>query len=609
MAEPRGRPRLESPPDPSVTEKRCSECGSLKGPGLHKICSKSKRQENVEEMIEASGQLMRERIVSSQLRDIAQASGSDSRGARLQLATGCSNTHLTATIGGGREAQRMFAPKILFHNEELNELQVSLGGGCSDNHMKIITHYMRTKCGRTSVTGHREYMTQRNHLFDDIFDWQMIPQKAYMSEDTTFDDNGKKTKKKKSVIDVVKPCVFVTDMQEFATQVMVHREYDPDNVFCSVGLDDGGGFLKIMLTIKPNEVIQVEEGAKKRRSYEEVFKPTQFKDGGQNKIQILAMAPTCERHDNIATILDLMNINNINFGLCADLKMQLILIGKQSASSKHNCPYCSDVAPWVGQNRQSLTIGQLYVDYAKFQALREELGEAKALKKAQTCNNTINRPLIQGPYDQKILGQTILFPELHIFTGVISKLEKEIEKHLFESEKAGHTFMDEFFSEQGISRAVYHGTSNFVGQQAKKLLKKVPELEQKLNTTIVDPQKLQLAGKFILALKQFSLVKDACFGQTLDVQNYETYIKQFMTTYRSLPISIPLKLHVLESHAVEFLKDMGEQFGLGFFSEQSYEAMHKKQKANWGTTPLREDHPEYGPKLKALVVNSNGKNL
>ena len=51
-----------------------------------------------------------------------------------------------------------------------------------------------------------------------------------------------------------------------------------------------------------------------------------------------------------------------------------------------------------------------YEDYAKFQALREEIGEEKALKKAQTCNNTINWPLIQGPYDQKILGQTILFP-------------------------------------------------------------------------------------------------------------------------------------------------------------------------------------------------------
>ena len=119
----------------------------------------------------------------------------------------------------------------------------------------------------------------------------------------------------------------------------------------------------------------------------------------------------------------------------------------------------------------------------------------------------------------------------------------------------------------------------------------------------------ETVGRKIHPRLETILICQGCFGQYLDVQNYENYIKQFMTTYRSLPISIPLKLHVLESHAVEFLKDMGEQFGLGFFSEQSYEAMHKKQKANWGTTPLREDHPEYGPKLKALVVNSNGKNL
>ena len=62
-----------------MTEKRCSECGSLVGLGLHKVCNKSTRQENIEKMIVESGENMRERIVSAQLRDIAQASGSDSR--------------------------------------------------------------------------------------------------------------------------------------------------------------------------------------------------------------------------------------------------------------------------------------------------------------------------------------------------------------------------------------------------------------------------------------------------------------------------------------------------------------------------------------------------
>ena len=104
------------------------------------------------------------------------------------------------------------------------------------------------------------------------------------------------------------------------------------------------------------------------------------------------------------------------------------------------------------------------------------------------------------------------------------------------------------------------------------------------------------------------MVKDACFGQTLD-PNYEALISQFMTTYRSLPISIPLKLHVLETHTSEFLKDMGEEHGLGFYSEQSYEAMHSKVIRNAAKNPHHEKHPEYPKSLKGVVVNINGKNL
>ena len=64
-----------------------------------------------------------------------------------------------------------------------------------------------------------------------------------------------------------------------------------------------------------------------------------------------------------------------------------------------------------------------YEDYAKFQALREEIGEEKALKKAQTCNNTINWPLIQGPYDQKIKTP-------HFHRGDLQTREGDREKSL-----------------------------------------------------------------------------------------------------------------------------------------------------------------------------------
>ena len=44
---------------------------------------------------------------------------------------------------------------------------------------------------------------------------------------------------------------------------------------------------------------------------------------------------------------------------------------------------------------------------------------------AQKFNNVINKPLVTGPDDQLILGDTFLFPEHHVFTGIVSKLIKE----------------------------------------------------------------------------------------------------------------------------------------------------------------------------------------
>ena len=173
---------------------------------------------------------------------------------------------------------------------------------------------------------------------------------------------------------------------------MIKRDYDPDDVVCGLGIDDGGGFLKLMLMIKPKSIPD-EEPVRKRRSYEEAFcttGPARFKAGGQNKILIVSLIPTCERYDNLAPILDLMGIGTLDFGLCADLKLQLIMVGKQNASSKHSCPYCNDASPWLDDNRQSLTIGQLYADYAKFRALVEELGEEKAMKKAKDCAGTVH---------------------------------------------------------------------------------------------------------------------------------------------------------------------------------------------------------------------------
>ena len=82
-----------------------------------------------------------------------------------------------------------------------------------------------------------------------------------------------------------------------------------------------------------------------------------------------------------------------------------------------------------------------------------------------------------------------------------------------------------------------------------------------------------------------------------------------ITSYRSLKISIPLKVHLLESHAVEFLEMMGEEHGLGFYSEQAMESMHHELLQEWGGEKVDEEHPEYGLKLECTMVRVNGKHI
>ena len=49
------------------------------------------------------------------------------------------------------------------------------------------------------------------------------------------------------------------------------------------------------------------------------------------------------------------------------------------------------------------------------------------------------------------------------------------------------------------------------------------------------------AAPYLIAFYQFDLIVEACFGQDLDL-TYKTKIEDFMKTYRSLGISVPLKV-------------------------------------------------------------------
>ena len=102
--------------------------------------------------------------------------------------------------------------------------------------------------------------------------------------------------------------------------------------------------------------------------------------------------------------------------------------------------------------------------------------------------------------------------------------------------------MNVWLKKKGIRRCVYHyqGSASFEGNQAEKLLKNVDSLEQAVMSQTGQDTIIK-AMPFIQVMRLFKKVVDACFGQALH-NSYPTCINDFMVAYRSLGISIPLKV-------------------------------------------------------------------
>ena len=82
---------------------------------------------------------------------------------------------------------------------------------------------------------------------------------------------------------------------------------------------------------------------------------------------------------------------------------------------------------------------------------------------------------------------------------------------------------------------------------AAKLLEKSDSLLIKLREYLrLRPAKLAIAERFVQAMQEFNAVRHSCFGQELS-PNYTDLIQKFMVTYRSLEISIPVKVNIVFS--------------------------------------------------------------
>ena len=156
-----------------------------------------------------------------------------------------------------------------------------------------------------------------------------------------------KNKSKIDKVEIAIHVVYAVDPEQVACLVMSARGLRPEQCITQVGVDDGQGLLKIMLSVKEKHTEDTQAATKKSK-YEEGFAPKDFKYSGVKKLILLLVAPSSESYENMSALLGELGMDAVDFGFCCDLKMVLLLLGKQAASSKHCCPYCNGSSPWTG---------------------------------------------------------------------------------------------------------------------------------------------------------------------------------------------------------------------------------------------------------------------
>lgn len=203
--------------------------------------------------------------------------------------------------------------------------------GLTRHQRKKVCNFIRCTAGKNSVEPHdREHAANKasllNHVYkDQILDFEVEDKK-----------NGKHSEKR--------PVVYAN--AEELIDVIVNERNLVGNFYVKLMIDGGQGFLKMSLTVLPENYVE-----EKELESQDSSKRTKYSEGGTvskkrelisvKRVIILCIVPDVkETYNNLKKLFDLTKINNLSYKLVADFKLLLIVNGQQTASASFPCPYC-----------------------------------------------------------------------------------------------------------------------------------------------------------------------------------------------------------------------------------------------------------------------------
>ncbi|KAK6181780.1 hypothetical protein SNE40_009567 [Patella caerulea] len=492
-------------------------------------------------------------------------------------------------------------PDTPIPTDELIKMQTTLD--MSPNQTERLAFFMRTWKGRKVLEpGVMEKLRERDRELDEYYST------ATLNMDSAFkDETGK----------VTRSVVYCNDLVGLVGHVMESRGVIGDHMI-KIGIDCGGSFLKFCLNVVSCEGEGAGSLPSKRAKYQDGAFAKNFVDSGVKKLIIIAIVEHVkETYDNFTSVLELVELDKVDFVAAFDLKLANAFLGLGTHSSTCPCPWCELPKSEFGNHDRIInlrTLGAIRRNALEYQAAAVAHKGKRALSSAafKSCEHT---PLTKSLPDDVLVMDILPVMELHVMLGITNRLYNQVDQ--FESSR-GTSIAKEWSDQLSLRRPHMHG-GEFNGQQCVKLLENTSCLEQLMTENNLGEE----GHRVIFALQSFNDVRKKCFGKVLHA-DYKESISAFEQSYINIGIPITSKCHAVFDHVGQFLETQKELYdqnqsrlpaterqsfnrGLGFWSEQASESVHSDFSQLWESGGYKRDmrHPEYDKKklLKCVVTN------
>ena len=448
----------------------------------------------------------------------------------IRLPQGSGGGKLPLTLGSSAKKPQ----KMEVSTEQVDELRKKMGAGLKAT--RPLTQFLNEVGGRGTVeSGHQEKLVKMTHRLDAHFD---------VLEDCEFLDGDNKM--------VKKALAYTTNLSDLIFCLINCRGYNLHSTEILFTVDNSTDFSEYSISI-----INLEEDPD----------ASQKSSGSSHSILVAVSEKVPENHFNFKKVLELICAHEVKMLYINDIKATLILIGNQSASCKHPCPFCNtDDLKKEGEPR---TVGSIVEQNRKY----IESGDSRL--QLQKYENSENVPLISNDFENdkhKEIIDVCPPPGLHIMLGIVNQHVKILEKEIPE-------MVNEWVTYSNAPRGQYQG-GVFEGNGCHSLVNNVEFLEMLVQKDL--GLKNPLVMSIIDALRKFKEVRHSCFGKEL-LPDYASHLDNYSETLDHLSsvhnISTIVKSHITKFHVKTWCRRNG--VGLGARSEQAAESTHKKFSKLW----------------------------